>query len=192
MEFEELQQIWDSQNKRPLYAIDEQALHNRILSKKRQASHITNTSELLLILMNLGAGSLVLGMNFFSPDRSVFMYLLSAWVYATALYLLVSRIRRINSDYRFNRSMRGDLLYAISVATYQVRLSQLTRWNTLPIGILTLLGTWEGGKPVWMAVAVLIFFALASYAGGWEHRNYEARKRELEILQNKLEGGQTS
>ena len=63
MEFEELQKIWDSQNNRPVYAIDEKALHNRILSKKRQAYHITNTTELLLIIVNVAAGGLILGLN---------------------------------------------------------------------------------------------------------------------------------
>ena len=34
---------------------------------------------------------------------------------------------------------------------------------------------------------ILIFFVLTGYASGWEHRIYKARKRELEILQGKLE-----
>ena len=74
------------------------------------------------------------------------MYILSAWMLGSALYLLVSRIRRIKANHRFDRSMRGDLTHAISVATYQVRLSRLMRWNILPIGILTLLGVWSSGK----------------------------------------------
>lgn len=187
MEFEELQQIWDSQNNKPLYAIDEKALHNRILSKKNKARHITNISELLSIIVNIGAGCFILGVNFFKPGGNLFMYFLSAWMLSTALYLLVSRIRRIKGDHRFDRSMRGDLNHAISIATYQVRLSQLMRWNILPIGILILLGVWEGGKSLWLAVGIVIFFVLTNYAAGWEHNIYKARKRELEILQNKLE-----
>src|SRR4051812_47574418 len=41
MEFDEMKKIWDSQNNEPLYAINEKALYNRILSKKKQAHHIT-------------------------------------------------------------------------------------------------------------------------------------------------------
>lgn len=33
----------------------------------------------------------------------------------------------------------------------------------------------------------MIFLFLANYAAGWEHGIYKARKRELEILRNKLE-----
>jgi hypothetical protein len=83
--------------------------------------------------------------------------------------------------------MRGDLRHAISVATYQVHISQIMRWNILPIAALTLLGLWEGGKPIWIALIVLLFFALTYYAGGWEHNIYKGKKRELEILQNKLD-----
>ena len=84
--------------------------------------------------------------------------------------------------------MHGDLNYAISVATYQVRLSLLGRWSILPIGVFTLLGLWQSGKSVWIvSFALLTFFVLANYAAGWEHGIYKNRKRELEILKEKLE-----
>ena len=187
MEFEELQKIWDAQKNEPLYAINETALHNRILSKKKQASHITNITELLLIIVNLGAGSFVLGVNLFKQNRNIFMYLMAAWMFATFLYSLVSRIRRIKGDRRFDRSLHGDLNHAISVATYQVRLSQIMRWNILPIGALSLLSAWEGGKLFWVVGLIGIAFALVWYAGSWEHSIYKAKKRELEVLQKKLE-----
>ena len=187
MEFDEMKKIWDSQNNEPLYAINEKALHNRILSKKKQAHHITNSSEILSIIAYAVAGCFILGVNFFKQSESIFMYFLSAWMLGSALYLLVSRIRRMKEAYRFDRSMRGDLNHAISDATYQVRISQLMRWNILPIAILILLGVLDGGKSVWIAVGILIFFVLVNYGAAWEHRIYKARKRELETLQNKLE-----
>src|SRR5258705_6268685 len=125
MEFDEMKKIWDSQNNEPLYAINENALHTRILSKKRQARHITNISELLCIIAYFFSGCFILGMNFFRQDANIFMYILSAWMLISAGYVLVRRIRRINGDHRFDRSVRGDLAHAISVATYQVNSSQL-------------------------------------------------------------------
>jgi hypothetical protein len=192
MEFEELQKIWDSQNNEPLYAINVNALHNRILSKKKRAGHIANFSELLLIVVNIGAGGLILGMNIFKQNTNVFMYLISVWMFISALYTLAGRIRRIKGEYRFDRSMLGDLNHAISTASYQVRLSQIMRWNILPIGIFSLLGIWDSGKPVWIAALILVFFALTYYASGWEHRIYKARKRELEVLQKKLKSEEIS
>jgi hypothetical protein len=176
MEFEELQKIWDSQSEKPLYAIDEKALHNRILLKKKQAYHISNISELLVILVNSGAGCFILALNLSNQNGNVAIYVLAAWMFASALYVLVSRISRIRGESQFDRSLRGDLSHAISMAMYQVRLSQLMRWNILPIGILSLLG-----------IGIFVFFALAYYAGGWEHGIYIRRKRELELLKAKLE-----
>jgi len=187
MEFDELQQIWDSQNSRPLYAIDEKALHHRILAKKKQAYHITNFTELLLIVVNLAAAGFILAVNLTMPRGNISLYLAAAWMLGTFLYSLVSRIRRIKGEHRFDRSMLGDLHHAISVASYQVRLSRIMRWNILPIGALVLLSIWEGGKSLRVAALMLVCLVLAHYAGGWEHGIYKARRRELEILQNKLE-----
>jgi len=106
MEFDELQKIWDSQNNQPLYAINEKALHNRIQSKMKRGRHITNFSELLLILVNLGAGSFVLGVNLSLQRGNIFMYILAAWMFATFVYILVSRVRRIKGDRRFDRGCR--------------------------------------------------------------------------------------
>jgi len=187
MEFEEIKKIWDMQNNETLYAINEKALHHRILSKKRSAGHIANFSELLSIFVNAGIGLFILGMAIFSPGAHVFMYLMAAWMFMTTLYLIMTRIRRRKSENRFDRSMLGDLDHAISNATYQVRLSRIMLWNSLPIGVLIPFGFWERGKlSVWILVFMLIFFAFVYYAGGWEHRIYKRKKRELEALQKKL------
>src|SRR6187402_855153 len=112
MEFEELRKIWDAQNDQPLYAINEKAMYNFILSKKKQAHHITNISELLIIVVYTITGSVVLGMNLFDQSSNISMYLLSAWMLGSALFILVNRIRRIKGDNRFDRSMSGDLDHA--------------------------------------------------------------------------------
>lgn len=187
MEFDELQKIWNSQTREPLWVINESALHKRILAKKNQARHITTISEWLLLFVNTGAGSLILGVNFFKRPENLSLYLMAAWMFLTALYVLISRIRRLKGSNEFDRSMLGELKYAISMATYQVRLSQLMRWNVLPIGALSLLGIFEGGKSVWLALGILTFFVLTYFASGWEHRVYITKKRELEALQKKLE-----
>ena len=167
--------------------MDEQALYNRILSKKKQARHITNISELLVIIVNLGSGSFALAMNLFSNQRNGYIYVLAAWMFGTALYLIVMRMRRIAANKLFDRSMRGDLLHAISVATYQVRLSQMMRWNILPMGGLSALVVYAGGKSIGVVLAMIVAFAVAFYLSRWEHNIYENKKRELEILQQKLD-----
>ena len=187
MEFDEMKGIWDSQDNEPLYTVNEKALYSHILSKKNQAHHITNISELLWIIVNSCAGCFILGLNLFNQSDSIFMYLLSAWMPVTAFYVLMSRVRRIKGDRRFDRSIRGDLDHAVWLATYQVRLSRLGRWNILPIGILSVVGVLDSGKSPWWIAGFVIFFVLTTYAAGWEHGIYKARKRELDVLRNKLE-----
>lgn len=187
MEFDEMKKIWDAQNNEPLYTINEKALHNRILSKKRQGYHITNVSELLWIIANGGGGCFILSL-IFSKQNAGMLYFLAAWMLGTALYMLISRIRRIKRSHRFDRSMLGDLDHAISIAAYQIRLSKLGLWNILPIGILSILAVVNSGKSPWWLVALTIFFMLVMYVGArWEHRIYDTRKRELDALQNKLQ-----
>jgi hypothetical protein len=186
MELEDLQRIWDSQNNRPLYVIDDHAMNKQIRMRKDRAHHITNRSELLLIAVNIGAGCLLIGLNFAKPGRNLFIDLTAAWMFGTALYVLANRARRIKGDNRFDRSVRGDLDHALSMATYQVRLSRLMRLNVLPMAALILLGMGEARKSLWLAGAVLGMFALSWFAGGFEHRYYRARQRELESLHKKL------
>jgi hypothetical protein len=187
MNFEELQKIWDTQNNEPLYAINEKAMHKYIISKRNQAGHITNISELLSIVVNFAVAAFVAGMQLVSKHGNIFMYLMAAWVAITACYVLVNRRRRLKGQHNFERSLLGDLNHAIAMATYQVRLSQLLRWNILPIGLFILLSFWEGEKPLWTMTVLLLFVALTYFASGWEHNIYRSRKRELEVLQKRLE-----
>ncbi|MVM41094.1 hypothetical protein GO730_30930 [Spirosoma sp. HMF3257] len=188
MEFDELQKIWDSQTKEPLWAINENALYNHILAKKKQASHIANFSELLILIVYTGVGSLMIGLNVVkSTAGNLWLYLMAAWMLGTVFYVLTHRIRRLQGGNTFGRSLLGELDYAVLMATYQVRLSQLMRWNIVPVGILSLLGVWKVGQSIWLVLGLVLFFALSYFAGGWEHGIYTAKKRELEALRKKLE-----
>src|SRR5688572_30355056 len=125
MEFNEMKKIWDTQNNEAFYGINEKALHKLIISKQKKGYHITNTSELLMIFVNTITGCTVLAVNLNKPEGNIFLYGLAAWMLVTASYFLRSRIHRMKHNHQFDRSMRGDLEHAISVATYQVRLSLL-------------------------------------------------------------------
>ncbi len=186
MDFNELQQIWDTQSNQSFYAINEKAMQQLIQSKKKQASRITHLSELLTIIANAGAGVLILLLNLYKKPTSIYLYAMAGWMLVTATYVLLSRLRRLKGNKQFDRSMHGDLRYAISVATYQVRFSRLLRWNQLPIGLFCLLGIWESGKPLWIAAVLFVFLSLAWLASGWEHGIYQRKKRALETLATKL------
>ena len=187
MEFDELQKIWDTQNNQPLYVINEQALHNRIIAKKRQVIQIAVITEWILIIGNTASGLFVLQQNYTGRRGLIFVYLLATYMLGTALYVLVNRIRRMREQKMFNRSLSGDLQHALAAASYQVRIGHIMRWNTFPIMLLVLLSSWEGGQSVWFISVVALFFLLVFYASGREMGFYKAKKRELEVLQKKLE-----
>jgi hypothetical protein len=187
MEFDEMKKIWDAQSNAPLYTFSEQALHQRIQTKKNQANHITNFSELLWIVVNLVGGCFVLMLTFLSHGQNLAMYCMALWMIGTAVYMIVSRIHRLQSSDRFDRSLYGDLAHALSVATYQVRISKLGQWNILPLGFFVILGVWDTGKSWWWLAGFLIFFGLVGYFSRWEHGYYEKRERELQQLQRTLE-----
>jgi hypothetical protein len=187
MEFDELQKIWDTQNKQPLYIINEQALHNRIVAKKHQVIHIAVVTEWILIIANTASGVFVLQQNYTGRRGLLFAYLLAVWMLGTALYVLINRIRRMREQKQFNRSLNGDLRHALTTAVYQVRIARIMRWNTLPIGLLVLFSSWEGGQPVWFLVAVALFFVLVFFASGWEMGIYRNKMKELQVLQQKLQ-----
>lgn len=187
MEFDELQKIWDTQNKQPLYVINEQALHNRIVAKKHQVVHIAIVTEWILIIANTASGAFVLQQNYAGRRGLVFAYLLAVWLLGTALYVLVNRIRRMREQQQFNRSLNGDLQHALATASYQVRISRIMRWNTLPIAVLVLFGAWEGGQSLWFLGIVALFFVLVFFASGWEMGIYRTKMKELQVLQQKLQ-----
>lgn len=99
------------------------------------------------------------------------------------------RVQRLRARPAYDRSLQEELQQALAAATYQVRLSRLMRLNIIPIGALTVLGLWQGDKPVWLAVVVLLFFCGAFYFSGWEHGYYKRQRRELEGLVGKLSSG---
>lgn len=187
MEFDEMKKIWDSQNNMTLYTINEEALHKRILSKKKEGYHITNISELLVIIVFFCTGCFIVWVNSTNQNGGIYMYILAAWMFGSSLFVLMKRIFRIRKTPQFDQTLSGDLDHAILTAGYQVRFSRIMRWNILPIAVLTELGVWAAGKSIWVIAGLFAFFALTYFAGGWEHNIYVSRKRELEKLRDNLE-----
>ncbi|OAQ40522.1 hypothetical protein A5893_06125 [Pedobacter psychrophilus] len=187
MEFDEMRKIWDTQNNESIYVINEQGLYNRILNKKKQAFHITNVSEMMSILVNLASGSFIIAYNIQKSGDNLFLYLLGVWMLLCSLYITIYRVRRLKGNKKFDRTLRGDLAFSISVTAYQVRLSQFMRWNIFPLSLLMLLSMWDGAKSLWLVSGTIIFLSIVYYLSGLEHNFYKKLNEELEILRDKLE-----
>jgi len=186
MEFEELRKVWDTQNNEPMYVINESALYKSVTSKKEKGLKITNISELLSIIVHLGASAFILLSTILDRSSNIYMYILAGWMMMTGVYCLFGRIQRKRGDRQFDRTMLGDLNYAVSIATYQVRFSALLRWNAIPIALLTLLGVWDAVRSPWMIIILTLFFAATLFASSWEHKYYKTRRRDVEELRKIL------
>jgi Na+/H+ antiporter NhaC len=187
MEFDEMKEIWGAQNNRPLYTIDEKALQKRIQRKKH--SVLVNISEWILIIGYLVSVSLLVGSNLFKSVANIFLYLEAAWMFAIVVYLVVSHIRRTKAGRRFNRSVHGDLDHAIHLISAQMRISQITRWNLLPMGAIMILAFsgWEAKKLFEISAVILVLYTLTFYASSKGLRANKKRKRALQVLKEKLE-----
>lgn len=188
MELEEVQNIWSAQNKQMPYIIDTAELHRRILSRKARAVHYINLTERLNIVVGLSAGVFTLWTNSTSKQHSFFIYCYSVWIFIVVIMIVAGRMRRKAAGRRFERNVDGELQYGLAVADYQVRLSQLMRWNIFVVGGLVLFGLWETAKPWWATVGILVFLSLGWYVSGFEDRYYRRQKRRLEELRDMLNG----
>lgn len=186
MKFEEMKKIWDEQNQQSLYAINEEALHDHTRAKKQSAKHTSNFSEIFLIIANIAATAIILVSSFIKNNGNIYIYVLAGLMVITAVFVFVGRMRRKKRESNFEQSMLGDLNHAIANAAFQVRLSQIMRWYILPVGVLTTLAVWQNETQIWVLFLILLFFGIAWLAGGWEHRVYVRKKRELESLHKKL------
>jgi len=189
MEFDEMKKIWDVQNKDPLYTIDEKVLLNRIQSNMNAVGRFISISEWLLILINLGTGAMLLGNHPFKQGSNIFLTLEAVWLFALVVYLVIHHFHRIKASRRFDRSLHGDLNHAISLASYQVLISQVIRWNFLPMGAIMILSGWEAGKLFRVSVVILLSYTLAFYVTSKGYRTNKRRKHELELLKERLEAG---
>jgi len=187
MEFDEMKKIWDAQNNEPLYAMDEKTLQKRIQRKKH--SVLTSISEWILIISYLGAASLLVGYYSFKPGSNIFLSLEAAWMFGVVVYIVISHIRRIKASRWFDRSVHGDLYHSIYLISCQMHISQVTRWNLLPMGVIMIFSGWAAGKLFFVSAVVLVLYSLTFYAAGKGIRANKRRKQKLQVLIGKLETG---
>ncbi|MGB3466360.1 MAG: hypothetical protein WBA74_13865, partial [Cyclobacteriaceae bacterium] len=107
MEIEELKKIWDSQNDKPMYIINEEALHRSIKRSKKKASIISDLNEYGLILIALLTVGFVLLKN--GTDATIYTYLPAIVLLLSCFYILAGRLRRKKNEKQYGRSVLGDL-----------------------------------------------------------------------------------
>jgi hypothetical protein len=110
-------------------------------------------------------------------------------MFATVVYLVVSHIRMIRASRQFDRSIHGDLNHVISLAIYRLHISQMLRWNLLPLGVIMIFSGLGTGKLFMISTLILASNTLAFYAISKGMQANKRRIRALQALKEKLETG---
>ena len=184
MEFEDIRKIWDVQNNRPLYVINEEALHNRIRARKRYAGRMAHINEIGLIAISFITGIIL----WIIDEHSYYTYLIIVVLMSIAAYTVYGRICRKKRDRQFDRSVLDDLNHAIANVNYRLnRAKTFAWWYLLPVAIPTLLNMLVNDVLLWKIFLISCCFVLAYLVVRWEvNRVHIPEKRQLENLREKL------
>ena len=126
MEFEELKKVWSTQDKQPMFVVDEAALHRIVRSKKRKASWVSEFNEIGLVLIAVATSATVFIKNM--DKDNIYAYPPAILLLLTAVYVLYGRYRRKKEAKRFDRSVLGDLDHAIANSRFEIRRAKTFIW----------------------------------------------------------------
>jgi hypothetical protein len=207
MDFEELRVIWNSQDDRPLYAINEAGLHEHVRRKSRAFMRRNFWRDFREIAVGLvaGAGFLVFGgmlvlenedrwRLWLGPDVEVSRWDALTMVVVSGLWLffasyqLICRKRQEQRERRFESSLRGDIDRTISRTEHQIRMARsIVWWGLLPVWLATLLFVYVIVKLVPTPPTVLLLAAIVIPLGFGIDLLHKRRPLRTELLPLKQE-----
>lgn len=191
MEFEDMKLIWDSQNNEPLYAINQEVLHNRIQDKGKSVTRLINRFDLLMVGVNLLVG-VILIVDAFRENGAAYEYVLPVLYIAFFFYSLYRRYARHQDSGVFEPTILGDLEKAIWQVDYLIKQTRdMIWWYLLPILLVAfttiLLNSNSYRGRVISIVGLVVAVPICYYGSRWEaNKCYLPKKRELESLQEML------
>ena len=187
MEFEEMKKIWDSQNKQPMYAIDEKSLHNIVKRKIKGAARKVNTFEYGMIAITVLVGIFMVNDGINDPQGwPDFITAIAA--FGIAIYVIIRRSQRRKLENRFSQSLLGGLENAISKIDYLIQQGRsFVWWYIMPFAAVTLISSFITPRPVWSWAIMAGAFVLAYLVTNWEVRKMHVpKKKSLEALKRTL------
>ena len=182
-----MQKIWNADSQQYAYAIDEDAMYQRIQRKRRGSRRAVNKMEWGLMGVNILAGSLVLVKNILMDIHNPYVYGMTAILYVASAYIFWRRQQRLAGENQFDRSISGDLDHAIRNAQYRERLSFMAFFYAVPMFTLLFWMAYQDDKSVIFLVGIGVFFVLTIVLSIFEHRYIHMRYRKrLEAMKKML------
>ncbi|MFQ3212975.1 MAG: Flp pilus assembly protein TadB [Marivirga sp.] len=184
MEFEEITKIWDQQNSKTLFVINEEAMHNRIRSKLKAATKENNINDFCLIAISLITAAYVL----FSKANSLWNVVTAVALLLITVFIIVNRVRRKQRNKDFDQSMLGGLNHAIENIKFEIkRAKTFTLWFLLPVAVPTVMNMIEKEATVgrWLFVVGMCMLAIFVTQLGLQ-KKMKPKRKNLEALRDKL------
>lgn len=194
MNFDDMKVIWDSQNERPLYAVDEGVLRATV---RRSSQRFRNVIVVCHVIILVTWAALAV------------LYLIDPLIRGEALHRLVAGVillvlaagqtvalaRRRAGESRFvEPSIRGDLDLAIWRIDYDIAWAHtLRRWYILPfiVAISIDFAFHVNARTIVMWVIVTGLVLAAGRSVDWEIRSvYLPKKRRFEAIRRQLTEGE--
>jgi hypothetical protein len=151
MNFEEMQVIWDSQNKRTMYALDTNGLHENVKRRCRNLGWKVTCEEFGLVAISLVV-ALEQASKPFLEGIDAYRYVGALLFVGVALYILLGRFRRLQREREFESTLVGDLDRAISRVDYNIwRARTFTWWFLFPAAVIVSIAFFQelGEAPIW-------------------------------------------
>lgn len=207
MKFEDMKVIWNAQNEEPLYAVNEQGLHDVLRQKSLKLKRLifwqeaqTYGSSLFVIgvISALLFGYFAGFMDKLASRWDVLALFLAAggWIYFGGRVFLARMQQRERQRSRdFTSSLRDELERDIRQLEFEIETRKRILLGFIPPYAGGLLFLWAyfrmQGAPEWMIIPFIVFMVGAMF---WETRSQQRlvdrklrpRKRELESLRDKL------
>ncbi len=187
MEFDDIKKIWDTQNKEPMYAINEPALHKRIHRHNQRTGRLANINEIGIMLIAISTSAFLIWDVFFD-NSSRYVLVGGLAFFLISVFVFMSRRNRKKNDLRFDQSMLGELDHAITNAGYLVTFGKtFTWWFLLPASIFVYPNMVLNNASWQRWVLITACFILSYLVVRWElYRVHIPRMKKLEDLKQNL------
>jgi len=190
MDFEEMKVIWDNQNKEPLYAVNERALHNSVRRRARSFKRLVLFFEAAVFVSMFGLG-VFYAITPLLRGQQYERFVSSAILLATAAYFFAGITYRRRREAEFESTLLGDIDKALWQVRNHVSRARGLRWSLIGPCCLAIAIDWIFPlgeiRQAWLFLFFFLLMATSAWGIEYEIRCwYLPKQRKLEALRNTL------
>jgi hypothetical protein len=185
MNIEDMQKIWNEQDQKVYYAIDEATLFEQINQRTNRLRHAVSRDEIGLMLISAIAVIIMV----FTKVNTMFNIITIVMFVAIAVFIYLARRRRLKQEETYGLSVQDNINHAMDLAKYRIKSAKsFVWWYMLPLAIPTLGNMLTGNRKEWWQWVLIIGAFVVSYALiRWELlKRYTPGLRKLEKIQSQI------